>query len=64
MLFLYYSLKLESQQIEKAMNQVFEDRVAVDSKQSLNLIDERFPGDWNVQNGELYNVYGINIQFL
>lgn len=45
---------LASNRIDSAMTNVYRDRVAVESELGLKLLDEAFPGDWNVRNGDLY----------
>lgn len=41
-------------QIEKQLVKLYEDRVAVESAQGLHVLDEKYPGDWNVRDGVLY----------
>ena len=45
---------ISKKQIEKAMTDVYRERVAVESNLGLTVLDEKYPGEWNVQNGELY----------
>jgi len=48
---------ITNSQIKTEMRKVFEDRVAVESNLGLTLLDEKYPGDWNVKDGELYKGY-------
>lgn len=41
-------------QIKKAMTNVYKDKVTVESNLGMSMIDERYPGEWNIKNGELY----------
>ncbi|HWJ77646.1 MAG TPA: methyl-accepting chemotaxis protein [Niallia sp.] len=41
-------------QVNKAMNNVFTDRVEEVSGLGLNWLDESFKGDWSIKNGDLY----------
>ncbi|MDQ0233037.1 methyl-accepting chemotaxis protein [Metabacillus malikii] len=41
-------------QVDKAMNNVFSDRVKVVSELSYNWLDETYDGDWSLKDGELY----------
>ena len=45
---------LSKDKIEKAMTDVYENKVAVESELGINLLNERYRGEWNVKNGELY----------
>src|SRR5690606_20888694 len=44
---------LTKSSIEKSMNQVYEERVAVEAALGLQLIEGKYPGHWNIQDGEL-----------
>ena len=41
-------------QIEKATTQIFTDRVKVVSELGYNWLNETYPGDWSIKDGELY----------
>lgn len=41
-------------QIEKAMIEVYENHVATEANMGMNIINKRYPGKWNVNNGQLY----------
>lgn len=41
-------------EIEDAMMSVFTDHVKVESKLGYNWLNERYKGDWSIQNGQLY----------
>jgi len=40
--------------INKSMTNVYKSKVAVESELGMSIINERYPGEWNVKNGELY----------
>lgn len=45
---------ISKSQIEKVMINVYKDSVAIESELGMNLLNERYPGEWNVKDGELY----------
>lgn len=54
-LFLMVTIGIVSKiQIKKQMMKIYEDRVAVESEQGLSILDEKYPGEWEIKNGELY----------
>lgn len=41
-------------QVEKQLLSIYEEKVAVEAKLGLSIIDEKYPGSWNVREGNLY----------
>lgn len=41
-------------QIEKSMTDVYKERVTIESNLGMNILNEKYPGYWNVKDGELY----------
>ncbi|MEJ9281848.1 methyl-accepting chemotaxis protein [Ureibacillus thermosphaericus] len=48
-------------QVEKQLLSIYEEKVAVEAKLGLSIIDEKYPGSWNVREGNLYNKGVIKI---
>ena len=54
-LFLVVVLGLVSKnQVEKRMMKIYEERITVESKQALEVLDKQYPGSWAVKGDELY----------
>ncbi len=54
-LFLMFSIGFVAKiQVEKQLLSIYEEKVAVEAKLGLSIIDEKYPGSWNVREGNLY----------